>query len=269
MPCSLPSYDILSTYLLSKETRSLNVLYKEQTVHHDISIYDTTTFSDEKGSFRILEFSNQAMQGAMDLAHPDRILFEYPRAMIHLMQVNAPSFERVFLIGHGIGTIASHLREKRFTVAELDEHVVALSRRYFGYNQDNVHIGDGRQLLSNEPPRTYDYILVDAFTDKGTPLPLTSLTFFQIAQTKLDEGGAILLNLMGKGEHDPLLAAIHTTLSEVFNYVKAFALPSEGRRDLQNIILMGQNKPITCHMRHMAGFVEIEPAYGHILMDEA
>ncbi|OAS15848.1 spermidine synthase [Paenibacillus oryzisoli] len=247
----------------------MNVLYREQTAHHDISIYDTTTFADEKGSFRVLEFSNQAMQGAMDLAQPDRLLFEYPRAMIHLMGVNAPQYERVFLIGHGIGTIASHLKEKRFTVAELDEHIVALSRRYFGYNQDNVRIGDGRQLLGNEPSRTYDYILVDAFTDKGTPLPLTSLTFFQIAQDKLDEGGAILLNLMGKGEHDPLLAAIHTTLSEVFHYVKAFALPSEGRRDLQNIILMGQNKPITCHMRHMAGFVEIEPGYGHILMDEA
>ncbi len=146
---------------------------------------------------------------------------------------------------------------------------MALSRRFFGYNQDNVLIGDGRQLLNSEPPRTYDYILVDAFTEKGTPLPLTSLTFFQMAQEKLDAGGAILLNLMGKGEHDPLLAAIHTTLSEVFSYVKAFSLPSEGRRDLQNIILMGQNKPITCHMRHMAGFVEMEPGYGHILMDEA
>ncbi|KRE99863.1 spermidine synthase [Paenibacillus sp. Soil766] len=247
----------------------MNVLYKELTAHHDISIYDTDTFSDEKGIFRILEFSNQAMQGAMDLERPDRILFEYPRAMIHLMQVNSPSFERVFLIGHGIGTIASHLKEKRFTVAELDEHVVALSRRYFGYNQDNVHIGDGRQLLTNEPPDTYDYILVDAFTEKGTPLPLTSLTFFQIVQEKLDAEGAILLNLTGKGAHDPLLTAIHTTLSEVFNYVKAYALPSEGRRDLQNMILMGQNKPITCQMRHMAGFVEIEPGYGHILMDEA
>nr|WP_310502287.1 fused MFS/spermidine synthase [Paenibacillus qinlingensis] len=245
------------------------MLYKQQTDHHGISIYDTNTFSGEKGRFRILEFSNQAMQGAMDLAHPDRILFEYPRAMIHLMTVNAPSFDRVFLIGHGIGTIASHLAEKRFTVAELDAHVVELSRRYFDYSQNNVHIGDGRQLLSDEPSHTYDYILVDAFTEKGTPLSLTSLTFFQMARDKLDSDGAILLNVMGKGEHDPLLTAIHTTLSEVFNHVKAFALPSEGRRDLLNIILMGQNKPITSHMRHMAGFVETELGYGHILMDEA
>lgn len=247
----------------------MDVLYKELTAHHDISIYDTNTFSGAKGRFRILEFSNHAMQGAMDLEHPDRILFEYPRAMIHLLQANNPSFQRVFLIGHGIGTIASHLKEKRFTVAELDELVVDLSRRYFGYSRDNVLIGDGRQLLHSEPRRTYDYILVDAFTEKGTPRSLTSLTFFQMATQKLDAEGAILLNLMGKGDNDPLLAAIHTTLSEVFTSVKAYKLPSEGRRDLQNFILMGQNKPITCHMRHMAGFVETELGYGHILMDEA
>lgn len=246
----------------------MNVLYKELTAHHDISIYDTTTLFGEKGSFRVLEFSNQAMQGAMDLEQPDRILFEYPRAMIHLMSANAPHYERVFLIGHGIGTIASHLKEKRFKVAELDAHVVSLSRQFFGYSQDNVYIGDGRQILHNEPPRTYDYILVDAFTEKGTPLPLTSLTFFQMAGEKLDAEGAILLNLMGKGENDPLLTAIHTTLREVFPYVKAFSLPSGSSRDLQNIILMGQHKPIISSPRHLAGFVEIELSYGYILMDE-
>jgi spermidine synthase len=253
---------------LLKELRPLNVLYKERTEHHDISIYDTTFLFGEKGSFRVLEFSNQAMQGAMDLQQPDRLLFEYPRAMIHLMSVNAPHFERVFLIGHGIGTIARHLKEKRFKVAELDEHVVDLSRRYFGYSQDNVYIGDGRQILQSESPRMYDYILVDAFTEKGTPLSLTSLTFFQLAREKLDAEGALLLNLMGKGDNDPLLTAIHTTLCEVFPYVKAFSLPSGGRRDLQNIILMGQNKPIISQQRHLAGFVEIELGYGYILMDE-
>ncbi|OCT14584.1 spermidine synthase [Paenibacillus pectinilyticus] len=245
----------------------MDVLFKELTAHHDITIYDTDTFAGEKGRFRILEFSNHAMQGAMDLRQPDRVLFEYPRAMIHLMQANNHSFQRVFLIGHGIGSIASHLKEKRFTVAELDEHVVALSRRYFGYSQDNVRIGDGRQLLREESASTYDYILVDAFTEKGTPLSLTSLSFFQMAAQKLDAEGAILLNLMGKGEQDPLLAAIHTTLHEVFPYVKAYKLPSEGRRDPQNIILMGQNKPITANLRQMAGFVEMMPGYGHILMD--
>ncbi|MNR07127.1 spermidine synthase [compost metagenome] len=142
-----------------------------------------------------------------------------------------------------------------------------LSRRYFGYSLDNVHIGDGRKLLERESPRTFDYILVDAFTEKGTPKPLTSLSFFQMAAQKLDPEGALLLNLMGKGDHDPLIAAIHTTLSEVFTNVKAYKLPSEGRRDLQNFILMGQNKAITANLRHMAGFAEIVPDYGHILFD--
>lgn len=78
----------------------------------------------------MLEFSNNAIQGAMDLNDPSRILFEYPRAILHLIAHNLPSFERVFIIGHGIGTIAGHLTEKRCKVAELDQTVVEISKRF-------------------------------------------------------------------------------------------------------------------------------------------
>lgn len=76
----------------------------------EIQVYETTELYGERGRFRVLQFSGDAIQGALDLDHPRRVVFEYPRAMIHLMEAGEPYFEDVFLIGHGIGTIAIILR---------------------------------------------------------------------------------------------------------------------------------------------------------------
>jgi spermidine synthase len=245
----------------------LRILFKETGQHQEIAVYDTTELYGEKGAFRVLQFSNQAVQGAMDLSDPERIVFEYPRAMLHLMQYNDPVFEDVFVIGHGIGTIAGHLPDKRVKVAELDRNVLELSREYFGYRLNNVIVGDGREILAGEAPHGYDFIILDAFNGTGTPLHLTSREFFRLAKDKLDSGGIILLNLMGRGETDKLASAVHTTLSAEFAYVKSFALPSESRGDLNNIILVGGHRPIQFQLRNMAGFTEIELGQGHILMD--
>lgn len=247
-------------HLLSKEFSQSN---------QEITVYDTTELYGEKGRFRVLQFSNEAVQGAMDLNNPVRIVFEYPRAMIHLMECNTPSFEDIFVIGHGIGTIADQLSDKRVQVAELDDKVVELSRRWFGYNKDNVIIGDGRQILGDQPSYAYDYIVLDAFTDKGTPRHLTSMEFFQLTQDKLDSQGSLIMNLMGKSETDKLIIAIHTTLSEVYPYTKSFILPNEGVTYYQNVILIGSNKPIGYQARHMAGFQEVELEQGHRIMDHS
>ncbi|MFK4340326.1 spermidine synthase [Paenibacillus sp. RC73] len=245
----------------------LEVLYKKLSNNHEITIYDTTELYGEKGLFRVMQFSNAAVQGAVDLNHPQRILFEYPRAIIHLMELNDPSFEDVFVIGHGIGTIAGHFTDKRFKIAELDAQVVEFSRTFFGYDKDNVTVGDGRRMLEKEAPDAYDYIILDAFTDQGTPPHLISLEFFRMAKEKLDSEGSMIMNVMGKSEHDHLMNAIHTTLREVFAYVTAFSLPSEGAADIQNIIVIGRDKPIRFQARHMAGFNEIALGEGHILQD--
>lgn len=248
-------------------TKIERVWFEEHTAHHDIAVYDTTELDGEKGRFRVLQFARDATQGAVDLERPRRILFEYPRAIIHLMESNQQAFDKVFLIGHGIGTIASYFVEKTFKVAELDETVVELSRTYFDYNQDNVFIGDGRALLEDEADRAYDYVIVDAFTREGTPRRLVSLEFFFLIQQKLSEGGSVILNLMGKGARDGQIHAIITTLHELFDYTKAFILPTGGAADLQNIVIISSSRPIIFQARHMAGFVELEPSQGYIIRD--
>lgn len=235
--------------------------------HGEIEIYDTSELYGEKGSFRIMQFSGEAVQGAIDLERPERIVFEYPRAIIHLMKQNDPSFEDVFAIGHGIGTIAGYFADKRFKVAELDDNVVQLSKAWFGSDCGHVVIGDGRKLLDTEKPGTYDYIILDAFTAQGTPRHLISSEFFRIARDKLHAGGAILTNLIAKGDNDRLINAVHTTLGEHFPYTGAFSMPSNRMTDAKNVIMIGSGKPIRFQTRHMAGFAEYAPGPGHLILD--
>lgn len=232
-----------------------------------ITVYDSAQLYGVIGKYRFLQFSDDAIQGAIDLRDPKRVVLEYPRAIIHLMECNAPSFEKVFVIGHGVGTIAGHYPDKNFIVAEIDEKVVELSRIFFDYDRDNVVIGDGRQILDNEEPNSFDYIILDAFNKEGTPYHLTTLEFFDMTKEKLRSTGSIIMNLMGRPNNDRLINAIYSTLRETFVYTKAFALQGEDAADIRNILVVGSNSNVEFQLRSMAGFIEIELGHGHIMMD--
>ena len=245
----------------------MQLLLREISDYSEVSVYETTQLYGENGKFRCLQFSDHAVQGAMDLKDPKRIVLEYPRAIIHLMEANHSEFHRVFVIGHGIGTIAEHYPDKSFTVAEVDLLVVELSRQYFGYSYDNVLIGDGRQLLSTQESHAWDYVILDAFNPKGTPVHLLSLEFFSMVMEKLTSRGLFILNLMGKARHDKLINAVHTTLQETVAYVKAFVLPGNKKTDLHNILLVGGNRAIDYKLSGMAGFKELDVGQGHTIRD--
>ncbi|WP_422656972.1 spermidine synthase [Paenibacillus sp. EC2-1] len=245
----------------------MHVQLKEQNNHPEITVMDTQELYGEKGNFRVLQFSNEAIQGALDLDQPKRILFEYPRAIIHLVEWNDPTFEDIFIIGHGIGTLPGYFSDKRCKVAELSAPIVHLSRQYFGYNQDNIIIGDGRAILESEQNEGLDYIVVDAFTDKGTPHHLVSWEFFRTASEKLDEQGSIILNLIGRSENDSFIHAIHTTACDIFPYVRSFSLPVQDSTDTQNILIMASKSPIMFQSKHLAGFTEVQFSEGYIIWD--
>ncbi|MCM3205372.1 spermidine synthase [Paenibacillus illinoisensis] len=246
----------------------MRVLYRNMSEQHALTVYDTTRLYGEKGHFRVLEFSNEAVQGAMDLDEPSRMLLEYPRAMVHLMERNTPEYEKVFVVGHGIGTLSTYLSNRQVKIAELDEEVVELSKTLFGYKGSEVMVGDGRELLQQEAPGTYDYIIIDAFTAEGTPKQFTSRSFFTMAQSKLRSGGSILLNVFGRAGNDRLVNAIYATMADQFDYTRSFVLPTDTQDEIQNRILVGSDAPIDFQSRSMAGFVEQEPGEGYIIEDE-
>ena len=51
--------------------------------------------------------------------------------MLHLMERNNPHYNRVFVVGQGIGTIPSYLSDRQVKVAELDAEVVEISQHFW------------------------------------------------------------------------------------------------------------------------------------------
>ena len=239
----------------------------ETTPWNEITVFETGALFGKTGRFRCLRFADEAVQGAIDLRDPGRIVLEYPRALIHLMERNAPGFERAFMIGHGIGTIPARYPGNKFTIAEIDEWVVALSREYFGYPWDNVVVGDGRAVLEAEPPASLDVVLIDAFTKDGTPRHLTTAECFRMAGRRLRGPGLVLLNLAGRMRGDRRIASIHASLAEAFRHTAAFFLPESPGRAYGNVLLAGSSRPIAFTAEAMAGFRPFAPEPGFVLRD--
>ncbi|MCM3700797.1 spermidine synthase [Paenibacillus macerans] len=237
----------------------------------EITVYETVELYGERGRFRVLQFGDGAVQGAMDINRPERIILEYPRAMLHLLEHNVPDYDKVFMIGLGAGTLAAHLKAagRQVLVAEIDERVADISRSHFGYIGCSVRIGDGQRILEEQPAAGFDGMIIDAFTEKGTPRHLISSPFFGLAAEKLRPEGIILLNVFGRGKHDELTAAIVTTLQVHFAYVRVFSLPAEHTHDKRNMVIAGSRQPIGYDRRHLAGFVEIEVQEGYIIRDRS
>ncbi|ANF96707.1 spermidine synthase [Paenibacillus bovis] len=245
----------------------MQVLFHKATSYADITIYETDRLYGEKGHFRVLQFANADIQGALDLNNPQRIVFEYPRAIIHLLEHHLGDPQHIFMIGQGIGTLSRYFADQQIQVAELNPTVAELSIEYFGCASDPLWIGDGRQLLEKQPNDQYDSVIVDAFDESGTPDQLVSLEFFTEVQHKLHEKGALIMNLIGRGTHDTRIHAIYTTMCEVFSHVRCFQLPVEKNSDVRNIIMMGSQASIRYQSRYLAGFTEEQPEYAYVIRD--
>src|SRR5690606_8499104 len=248
----------------------MNILDSHGAADERVLVYETNTLFDEIGSFRVLQFADDAVQGAIDLQQPDRILFEYPRALIHLIEHNSTKENNggddIFIIGHGIGTLSSYFADSNCVTAEISETVVKLSQQHFGWKGSPILIGDGRLLLEQEQ-RLFDCIVLDAFTSKGNPQHLSTVQFFDMARAKLKRQGTLLINVTNKGKLDVRSNAIYNTLQVVFPHTYAFTLQAAEERDIRNSILIGSNHPIRYRLRNMAGFVPYHPESGYVMYD--
>ncbi|WP_211747731.1 fused MFS/spermidine synthase [Paenibacillus sp. Marseille-Q4541] len=231
-------------------------LHQEQDPR-EIYVYDTSEVYGEKGNFRVLEFGNDAIQGILDLNEPSRILFEYPRAILHLMEVNNSAYEDVFLIGHGVGTLSSALSDKQIVISEIDQQVSELSTQYFNYKGTPIIIEDGYTLLQKMTNDRFDYVVVDAFHEGGIPKELTSRSFFETARDKLDSEGKILMNIIGRGPHDPYVHHIYRSLASVFPIIDLFYLDTGNTGRSQNMILVGGYRTLRYQQKGLAQFRKV------------
>lgn len=136
---------------------------------------------------------------AMDLLHPERLVFSYERVMlIALALADAP--RSVLLLGLGGGAMCRHLSaylpETQVTVVERDSGVIALAREHFRVDQKIIR-GDAEEIVADRRGE-FDAILVDVYDATGTP-PLED-SFWRDCLAALRPGGCIAINWAGSPE---------------------------------------------------------------------
>lgn len=158
-------------------------------------------------------------QSGIDLAHPDRVQFEYvriaglasalawPRSALptptstSTTALSSTIAPRALVIGLGGGAFPRLLLQQHKAVVvdavDIDPVVVDAARRFFALPNDKrlvVHVKDGAAFVASARAG-YDVVLLDAFSGNSIPDALASVGFFADVRRVLADRGVVVLNL--------------------------------------------------------------------------
>lgn len=157
---------------------------------------------DGQRCMNFTEIEDNGRQTCFNLAHPDKMVFEYTRMMTSALFV-MPEPKNVLIIGLGGATIPSAFEKILPDVVvdsvEIDSAVVRVAERYFGYQQgprQRVFVEDGRAFVERalHEGRRYDMVMLDAFDVDYIPAHLLTLEFLQHVRTLLTPDGVLVAN---------------------------------------------------------------------------
>ncbi len=196
-----------------------------QTRFETYSAYHHILVRDDGGTRSLL--FDDAVQSLMSLDDPFGGGFEYTQ-YFHVPILFNPTMKRALFIGLGGGSgPKSFFRtypEMQIEVVEIDPQVESVARQYFALPEDarlRVSIADGRAYL-NRASGGYGAILMDAYATgpSGPYLPYHMATqeFFQLVWSKLENGGCLFFNAIGRygGMQDNIIRHLQVTLESVF-----------------------------------------------------
>ncbi|MGB7981223.1 MAG: fused MFS/spermidine synthase [Candidatus Nanopelagicales bacterium] len=186
-------------------------------------------------------------QSHVDLAHPDRLVFEYMRRIGHVIDLLPAGPVRAVHLGGGAMTLARYLSatrpRSRNLVIERDAALVELVRSALPWprtHQIRVRTADARTALESLPDAGADLLVLDVFASARTPGNLTSIEAFGHAHRVVGPTGTLVANIADEAS----LAYARRYVAGVaatFDRVAVAAEPStlRGRR-FGNLIVVGQ-----------------------------
>lgn len=186
----------------------------------------------------------------------------------HVAMLDRPGARRVLFLGGGacVGPrqFAAAYADVKIDVVESEPLVVATAKEHFGLVPDErlaVHVADARAFLATAD--LYDVIVIDTYDAYRMPGHLVTKEFFAEVRTKLADGGAVVVNLVGSA-HRTLVPGILGGLASAFEGwpIGVFEVPDEsgGRDPIGNFIAL-----VAARLPDMTGAaVEVAPGLGAI-----
>ena len=159
-------------------------------------------------------------------------LAPYVHALFGLLRQKQP--RRVLIIGCGGGSLATMLsrEETSVTLLDVDPRSFAIARRYFHMPASvECHLADGARFLRRNSAR-YDAIVLDAFVEGRIPEHFLTPNFLRLAKARLRRGGIVLINMVIRGDDDPLFAAVANAITPVWRYARLLDVKSFSNRNV-------------------------------------
>ncbi|TWO64924.1 transferase [Caenimonas sedimenti] len=157
-------------------------------------------YTCESLAARTLHFTPGDIQSRMQLQAPEVLDLEYTRMMMGFLLFK-PVPSTIAMVGLGGGSIAKfcfkHLPDTRFRAIESNPHVIDLREKFMipaDGPRFSVFHEDGAAFLRH-PPKQYDVLLIDGYTDQGLPSQLCSQRFYDHCHAALLPGGILVANL--------------------------------------------------------------------------
>ena len=202
------------------------------------SIYNYLQVSEDD---KQVSLSTNVLFGVQSVYMKDDTLtglyYDYAMAAPLMVPDKNPDRMEVLILGMGTGTYATQCRkyfgDMNIEGVEIDEKITKLSRKYFALPDDiNVTTYDGRAFL-NASDRKYDVIMVDAYQDITIPFQMSSVEFFRLVKSHLNENGVMVVNMNMRGNDDgDINQYLADTISSVFGNVYTVEVDNSTNREL-------------------------------------
>ncbi len=118
----------------------------------------------------------------------------------------AGEYGRFGIVGLGTGSLACYARKgEHWRFFEIDPVVVDIAERsgYFTFLSSclphaDIVIGDARLTLAKEPDKSFDLIIIDAFTSDAVPVHLMTAEALKLYASKIKDDGFIVLHISNR-----------------------------------------------------------------------
>lgn len=202
------------------------------------SIYNYLQVSEDD---KQVSLSTNVLFGVQSVYMKDDTLtglyYDYAMAAPLMVPDKNPDSMEMLILGMGTGTYATQCRkyfgDMNIEGVEIDEKITKLSRKYFALPDDiNVTTYDGRAFL-NASDRKYDVIMVDAYQDITIPFQMSSVEFFRLVKSHLNENGVMVVNMnMRENDDGDINQYLADTISSVFGNVYTVEVDNSTNREL-------------------------------------
>ena len=113
---------------------------------------------------------------------------------------------RFGIVGLGTGSISCYAKkDERWRFFEIDPVVIDIAAKstHFTFLANcqpklDVVLGDARLMLAKEPDRSFDFMLIDAFSSDAVPVHLMTAEALQLYAAKLKDDGILVLHISNR-----------------------------------------------------------------------